>query len=348
MRGVLFRADASPEIGTGHVMRCLALAQVFLQAQKQVLFLAAAISPALVERLQQEGIRVLRISAHSGSPEDARLLTDNAKAADICHVVVDGYQFDETYQTALKSAGLKVLFIDDYGHAATYSADWVLNQNVYAHDQLYSQRKPHTKLLLGSRYALLRKEFWPWRGWPRLPTAPAQKVLVTLGGGDPDNVTLKVLLALQQVKSELDVIIIVGSSNPHLEILQQQNQSTSQFIRLRHNVTDMPALMAWADIAISAGGSTCWELAFMGLPTLMIVVADNQKRIVESLDTLGVGISLGWHDALTPAQIKQALESLLNTTQLRLRMMQSGRSLIDGIGSHRVANQLGLDVPPSR
>ena len=110
--------------------------------------------------------------------------------------MVDGYQFNADYQRALKAAGFRVLFLDDYGHATHYSADLVLNQNAYANEKMYAARESYTRLLLGTDYCLLRREFSSWRGWKREIAPIGTKILVTMGGSDPENFTTDVVEAL--------------------------------------------------------------------------------------------------------------------------------------------------------
>ncbi|NEO67394.1 MAG: UDP-2,4-diacetamido-2,4,6-trideoxy-beta-L-altropyranose hydrolase, partial [Moorea sp. SIO4G2] len=253
----------------------------------------------------------------------------------------DGYHFGSDYQRVIKDAGLRLLFIDDYGHAAHYWADLVLNQNVYAHEGLYAKRESYTQLLLGTQYTLLRKEFWPWQGWQRQIPTVARKVLVTLGGADPDNVTLKVIQALQQVKIErLEAVVVVGGSNPHYEQLQAAVHDSGAAITLKYNVTNMPELMAWADVGISGGGSTTWEMAFMGTPNLVITLTDSQKMSVKNLHSIQVCIDLGWHEDVSRVQIAESLKQLLLTSNLRIILIEKGHSLIDGQGSSRVVYRI--------
>ncbi|WP_424096609.1 UDP-2,4-diacetamido-2,4,6-trideoxy-beta-L-altropyranose hydrolase [Moorena producens] len=343
---LVIRADASPKIGTGHVMRCLALAQAWLQAGGQVILLMGTAAPELEARLQAEGIQVAHVSVSPGSGEDAEQTIAQAKALGATWVVVDGYHFGADYQRVIKKAGLRLLFIDDYGHAAHYWADLVLNQNVYAHEGLYPKRESYTQLLLGTQYTFLRKEFWRWQGWQRQIPTVARKVLVTLGGADPDNVTLKVIQALQQVKVEgLEAVVVVGGSNPHYEQLQAAVHDSGAAITLKYNVTNMPELMAWADIAIAAGGSTCWELAFMGLPSLVMILSENQQLIADKLGKLGISINLGWHYNFDFNNTAQALTALLHDSDARAGMSSLGRDLVDGSGSSRVVGYLRKETP---
>ncbi|WP_424096618.1 UDP-2,4-diacetamido-2,4,6-trideoxy-beta-L-altropyranose hydrolase [Moorena producens] len=338
---LVIRADASPKIGTGHVMRCLALAQAWLEAGGQVTLLMGTAAPTLEARLQAEGIQVAHVSVSPGSGEDAEQTIAQAKALGATWVVVDGYHFGADYQRVIKEAGLRLLFIDDYGHAAHYWADLVLNQNVYAHEGLYPKRESYTQLLLGTQYTLLRKEFWPWQGWQRQIPTVARKVLVTLGGADPDNVTLKVIQALQQVKVEgLEAVVVVGGSNPHYEQLQAAVHDSGAAITLKYNVKNMPELMAWADVGISGGGSTTWEMAFMGTPNLVITLTDSQKMSVKNLHSIQVCIDLGWHENVSRVQIAESLKQLILTRNLRIILIEKGHSLIDGKGSSIVVDKI--------
>ena len=146
---VVFRVDASTQIGTGHVMRCLALAQPRQDTQGQAIFIVANPIPALEERLKSEGMKVIHLAAEPGSLADAKETAALAHQFNASWVLLDGYQFGSEYQQTIKNSGLNLLFIDDYGHAEHYYADFVLNQNISADEQWYQHREPYTKLLLG-------------------------------------------------------------------------------------------------------------------------------------------------------------------------------------------------------
>jgi RimJ/RimL family protein N-acetyltransferase len=185
----------------------------------------------------------------------------------------------------------------------------------------------------------LRREFWNWRGWQRTIPPIARKVLVTLGGADPDNVTLKIAQALQQTGiDELEAVIVIGGSNPHADTLQSEIHTPN--IRLVKNATNMPELMAWADLAVSAGGSTCWELAFMGLPALIVILAENQKPVAQRLDAAGVAINMGEHLALAPTACANRLTELANAFEQRAAMSKHGQALVDGNGTTTVVQIL--------
>ena len=233
-------------------------------------------------------------------------------------MVLDGYQFQGAFQTRVRGQGVRVLAVDDYGHAGCYTADLVLNQNPHAREELYHDRANQTGLLLGTRFALLRREFWKWSGWKRDVPEVARKVLVTLGGTDPDKATFKVIDALQRLGLPgLDAVIVVGGGNPHLAELEKAAAMAHGLIRLRANVADMPELMAWADVAVAAGGTTTWERALMGLPSLVVILADNQKEVAEALDEEGIGWNLGLHGALGVSVLADALRRLMTDRAAR-------------------------------
>ncbi len=339
---ILIRADASPEIGTGHIMRCLALAQNLQHQHIKPVFVCVNLPPQLATRLTSENIDFILINEDVASSNDAQTTIKLSRKYQCNCIIVDGYQFDYEYQKRLKQVGLKVLFFDDYGHCKHYCADLILNQNLGANESLYLNRESYTQLLLGTNYTLLRKEFWQWRKWQRYINPLAKKILVTLGGADPDNITFKVLQALSLFKQELEIIVIVGASNPNYEQLSSFCKSLNLNITLKKNVTSMPELMAWADIAVAAGGSTNWELAFMGLPSIILTIADNQQEIAHKLGEMGLTISLGWHENVTVEMIKDAIAKFRESPEQRYQMSKQGRKLIDGYGSSRVLEKMGL------
>jgi UDP-2,4-diacetamido-2,4,6-trideoxy-beta-L-altropyranose hydrolase len=342
---LLIRTDANARMGIGHLMRCLALAQAWRGTGGGVACLTATDSSMLQDRLQSEGVAVNRLSANPGSFNDALQTATVARQVNASWIVLDGYQFDGSYQHALKDNGLKLLFVDDYGHADYYYADLVLNQNSYAHEGLYMNREPYTRLLLGTKYALLRREFLKWRGWNRKISKQARKILVTLGGGDPENVTAKVVEAVGHIKlAGLEVIVVTGSNNPNFAVLQNLIRNDTSDMRLRQNVADMSELLAWSDVAVSAGGSTCWELAYMGLPAVVMVLAENQKDIAADLDRAGVVISLKQHTEATVEYLAGTILRLIEDHKLRQKMSRRGRELVDGQGSARVLQKLLADT----
>jgi len=338
---LLIRADASTAIGTGHVMRCLALAQAWQDTGGRVVFAMAETTGAITARLLGESCEVTSLRVVAGSGDDARQTASFAAQHNWPWVVVDGYRFDAEYQRRLKAAGLRILFLDDYGHAEHYAADVVLNHNLCAEDALYAHREPYTRLLLGARYCLLRREFSSWRNWKREIPEAASKLLVTIGGSDPDNVTSLVVQALEQVHvANLDAVIVIGGSNPHKESVEEAAGRSRNQVRVVTDAANMAELMAWADIAISGAGSTVWEICALGLPAILICVAENQRASAEFLATK---ISLRLFDAgsgMKTTDIAAAIEDLASQASLRERICRDARQLVDCNGAERVVAEI--------
>lgn len=336
-KSLLIRADASARIGTGHLMRCLALAQEWQAQGGTVTFITRCESESLRQRLANEDFRIVDLQQAYPEPADWEITSQTLALQPNAWVVLDGYHFDPVYQRRIKEANHQLLVIDDMAHLDHYHADIVLNQNIYTHESRYPNREPYTQLLLGTSYVLLRREFWPRRDWQRRVAPVGHRVLVTLGGSDPENVTLKALQALQQLElPELTAKVVVGPANKHLPTLRQEVERSNHPIELLNAGTDMPELMAWADLAISAGGSTCWELAFMGTPMVIIILAENQKNITAGLAEAGAACNMGWYAALSSAALAETVTELLRNPTVRRQMSTRGRSFVDGRGVERV------------
>jgi UDP-2,4-diacetamido-2,4,6-trideoxy-beta-L-altropyranose hydrolase len=336
---LLIRADASVAIGTGHVMRCLALAQAWQDSGGRAVFAMAAAGPSIEERLRAESCEVFCISAQPGTAEDVRETIQCAQEQKADWVVVDGYQFGAEYQRSLKTAGFKVLFADDDGHAQHYFVDLVLNQNVGADEALYQNHERHTRLLLGTRYCMLRREFGAWREWRREIPTLGRHVLVTMGGSDPQNLSQLVIEALRGL-DDIEVIVIVGGSNPRFGDLRRTTSQFGGWLRLRNDVPNMAELMAWADVLVAAAGSTCWEACLLQLPMVLVDVADNQKLIAQGLDSRGAAIHLGTAGDVTEKEVANRVKSLLASTTERTALSEACGKLVDGWGAARVFCEL--------
>lgn len=330
-------------------MRCLALAQGWQDTGGRAVFAVAQDVPALRARLRAEGAEVAPIAAPPGGSQDAAETARLAQEAGAGWVVADGYHFGQGFQRAIKGANLRLLAIDDNAEAEHYYADIVLNQNLHAQEGLYACRESYTQLLLGPSYALLRREFRKGNGWSRNVPPVARRILVTMGGSDPKNVTLTVLRAVQGLRVDgLEAVVVVGGANPHDEALREAVRASSVPVRVERDAADMAALMAWADVAVAGAGSTCWELAFMGPPSILLVVADNQARNAAALEEVGAFVVLR-----APQQeagsIAEALEGLLASPGRRQEMAARAGRLVDGLGRQRVVSALsGEGTPASR
>jgi UDP-2,4-diacetamido-2,4,6-trideoxy-beta-L-altropyranose hydrolase len=311
------------------------LAQACQKAGGKAVFACSQLTEAIERRLREEHNEIARVKATPGSIEDAIEVLELASRCGADWTVVDGYQFNEDYHRELREKGLKILRIDDIG-GGHYCADLLLNPNLHATEELYRSREPHTRTLLGPNFALLRREFQAWRDWRREIVPTPSKLLVTMGGSDPGNLTARILDALASLGvGDLEVTVIVGGSSPHFTSVEERTAILGS-VRVLQNPTNIPALMAWADVAISAAGSTAWELCYMGLPAVLIDVAENQRPVARELSRRGVAMHAGSSDEVTPSRIATAVNRLLESRELRSHMSKCGRELVDGRGAERV------------
>lgn len=326
MTPLYIRADSDEKTGTGHVMRCLALGQAWRDAGGAVVFGTQCRNSAILRRLCREGFEVREPEERELPPEPDAWF------------VLDGYQFEAEYQRRLRDAGWRILTIDDQTHLDHYWSDALLNQNIGAERLPYRCEVP-TRLLLGPSYALLRREFRAWRGWHREIPALARRLLVTFGGSDPQRLALRAVEALCSVAIDgLETVIVAGAECQVFPELQRVSQEAG--IGLLTNITDMPSQIARADIVLSAAGSTCWELAFLGAPAVLIVTADNQREIGAGLAERGCALNLGWHVDVTAAEIASAIRDLAFNRSGRAALSAASSALIDGRGAERVVAAL--------
>jgi len=322
-------------------MRCLALAQAWQDTGGEAVFVIVEPSQSIRDRLYSEKMEVVSIEVQPGGCDDAIYMTGLANQRTATWVAVDGYHFGADYQQVLKAAGLHILFLDDNVHASHYFGDVIVNQNVHADESLYPNREPYTQLLLGPHYCMLRREFNPWREWIREIPAVARRVLIVMGGSDPDNFTESVMRVLLSAQVEgLETTVAVGGSNPHGMSLQKVASGVDNSIHFRRDVSDMAELMAEADAAVSAAGTTCWELCFLGLPTILIDVAENQRALAQELHKQGCAIHLGSLRDVSAEKVAARLEQLLNSSETRRSLSQHARQLVDGEGAKRVVSFL--------
>jgi UDP-2,4-diacetamido-2,4,6-trideoxy-beta-L-altropyranose hydrolase len=284
-------------------------------------------------------MKVVHIGAEAGSAADASETADHSRKMEGVWVVLDGYHFDSAYQKKIKDSGLRLLVIDDVGAAHHYWADIVLNQNLHADEYVYRETEPYTQLLLGSKYVLLRREYLDWREWQREIRDPCGNILVTMGGSDPGNISLRIIRALEYGNvGRLEVLVVVGGNNPHYGTLRRVSTSDRIHMRLVRNTVNMPDLMAWADVAVSSGGTTVWELAFMALPSVVGITAPVEEVLVGGLEERGLFTCLGWLEDETERRIAGVVMDLLDDRDARAAMSRLGRVVVDGRGCDRVVN----------
>jgi UDP-2,4-diacetamido-2,4,6-trideoxy-beta-L-altropyranose hydrolase len=267
-----------------------------------------------------------------------RTIVNTCGGETLSWVVIDGYHFDGAYHKAVREAGCRVLVIDDMAQVSRYSADIVLNQNIHAAQMQYCADDA-TEFLLGPRYALLRPAFMKWRNRRRTFSETAKNLLITMGGSDPHNVTVQILGALTEFQG-IETVVVLGGANPHYDDVLSASRRHTSAIQLVVDANNMEELMAWADIAIASAGSTSWELAFMGVPSLLAVLAENQRPIAEELADEGFAVNLGWYESLSESDLRGHLVRLMRDRHFRETASARGRHLVDGSGADRVVTSM--------
>ncbi|MBI2339373.1 MAG: UDP-2,4-diacetamido-2,4,6-trideoxy-beta-L-altropyranose hydrolase [Deltaproteobacteria bacterium] len=332
---VLMRVDAGPIAGYGHFMRSLALAQALRRKGHDVLFVSQALSDSLVAGLKRQKLTVRRLESGLPLREDA-LATSRMAVAESCRwIVMDGYSFDTEYQRLLKKGGSLLFCIDELADRRQL-ADIVLNQTHDAENLFTYNTEQGAVLLLGSRYALLREEFLR-RGRAVHPPKPRNRnILITMGAGDRHNQAARVIEAIATVnQGRWRVKIVAGDVNPNERLLRRLIAGLNGSNELVGSNGNMPTLMTWADLAVSAGGSTCWEICFLGLPAILISTAANQRFIASSLHASGCALHLGRHEEVVIPQIAEAVSRLMEDPARRTTMSRRGREIVDGAGADR-------------
>jgi len=325
---ILIRADAGLALGTGHVMRCLALAQAWRAQGGEAVFVMAESTLQVESRLQQENFPAVRISENPGSLADSNFVAELAKAEGFNWVVLDGPQFPPDYQMSIKSAGPRLLAVDDGGERGHYAADLILNQNLNASESSYRDRESYTRLLLGTSYLLLREEFVKRTCRRRVPPY-GRRVLVTLGGTDPGSVTRRIIQT--GILHKYQATYVLGS--PEHESL---NDIEKEPICVVQNPPDMSQWMSNSDIALLCAGGTLWEALFMGCAVLSWTRNPVQEEIMSELHRRNAARCLGSINQFDSTRLANQISKLAMSADARRRMSAAGRRVLDGHGADRV------------
>lgn len=336
----MIRADAGVAMGTGHVMRCLALAAAWPGA---VHFVSSGpLPPGIDARIHELGFETHAISAGTAPANDAERTADMARRTSAAWIVLDGYQFDGAYEERLVNHGCTVLALDDFGHTR-HAARLVLNQGLDATAAPYVPLAPSQELLLGPEFALLRPEFTPFRGAPPKPVAPLENALVTLGGSDPGRVTPRVIRALSG--SGLKVRVLLGGADPARD--EMERLARAEGYEVVRDARDVSTHMAWADFAVASAGVTLLELLFMGTPSLLVIVAENQRPGALTAEARDLARVLGWHADVTEERIREGVRALVRDPGGARARAEQGRVVVDGHGAERVCRKMMAVAGPA-
>ena len=334
MADLVIRADASPSLGGGHVMRCLALAERWTHGT--VHFVGCYADPTLAERLASSGSVHLLHHVHPDPRDLAALQVILAQRPDAC-VALDGYHFTLDYHRAVRRLGRKLLVIDDTAHLPAYDADVILNPNPAASPAQY-RAQGQTTFLLGPEFALLRREFTDSVLEPRPILRQAERLLLTFGAADPAGLTESVLAAWNdQARIWTDVRVVVGPLNARGDSIRRLLPRRARVVE---TTADLPALMRWADVAISAAGGTCWELAICGLPSVLVAGAANQFGMAEALAEAGAFVYAGRWPDVDGSDLLRMADLLGRDHDRRVELRRRAAALVDGKGAARVVRYI--------
>lgn len=356
---VYIRADASLEIGSGHVMRCLALASALRGEGADVGFICRELAGNLCARIEAMGFEVLRLPAAApaeetaDAPPYARWLgaeweTDAAQTARMLGagpmadwLVVDHYALDKRWESVMRASAARIMALDDLADRP-HDCDLLLDQNfARSPDARYAGLTPlRCRQLLGPTYALLRPEFAAARRRIEKRTGEMARILVFFGASDLDNVTLKTLRGLGLLdRNEIEVDVVLGVNNPHRAEVRSFAAAMPQ-VFCHDYVNDMAELMAAADLYIGAAGTTTWERCCLGLPSLVITVAPNQALAIRELEQAGATRVLGEGARLSAEDILHSVREVLASPAVLAGFSRVSMALVDGLGARRVAEAM--------
>lgn len=364
----LIRADASFDIGSGHIMRCLTLANALKKEAHQVHFICRNLPGNLIDTIQKAGFDCTVLATNTIDK-----LQNNTEKFQLAHadwlpvsqqqditdckaiirqlkpdwIIVDHYALSKPWQKQAKLYfSCKIMVIDDLADRL-HDADLLLDQNLGRSEVDYQKLLPsHCQMLLGPRYALLRPEFRQWRTYSlhrrSSHTYQHNNILVNFGGVDKSNHTLTILKILTEVYSDLippfSVTVVMGTTAPHIERIKNYAEQAPYPCRILVNIQNIAEVMSHADLAIGAAGSTSWERCCLGLPTLVLVLAENQNEIALQLQNKGVAIYL-YGDKINGSYFKK----LINANQHNIVWQSMGKKasrLVDGLGAYRVVHTI--------
>ncbi len=358
---IVFRTDASVQIGTGHVMRCLTLADALRSNGADCTFICRGHTGHLFELIRERGHQVKMLAASNSLHSDANhaplshaawLGTDWATDATesqhaigsriVDWLVVDHYALDHRWEKTMRPFSQKIMVIDDLADRI-HDCDLLLDQNLGRSVEDYRSLVPdHASKFIGPRYALLRPEFAAMRtkSMARRQHPKLQHLLITLGGVDKDNLTGEVLqtLLLCNLPSDLRITVVMGPHAPWLQNVQAIAAAMPRPTQVMVNVRDMASLMTDSDLVIGAAGGTAWECCSLGLPSFVITAAENQRGTAHALKKIGAALLIErTRDIVT--YIENPL--IADTPAPTLHQLSTAAAAVtDGEGSVLVAQEL--------
>ena len=342
-KNVVIRVDSGKEIGWGHMMRCVSLAEAFRSKNVKVSFISRKLSRSLCKFIEEKGYDVHYLPNRDlewkNDAEKTIKIVDNLNSVD--WLVVDNYGLDKKWEITLRPHVKRIMVIDDMPKRE-HDCDLILDQNLYENmKKCYEGLIPQNcKKLIGPKFALLRKEFQQIRKNLRKRNGEIKRILVSFGSSDPTNETMKVFDAINQLDNkQIKVDFVFGISGKTYKNMKKLCSKTSN-ITCHYQSMNIAQLMKKSDLSIGAGGSTTWERCCLGLPSIVSISAENQKKLTEAVAKNGCSINLGWVEELSFKDYVKAIKSLDNLSLTR--MSQKCMQLVDGKGTHRVVEEMSL------
>lgn len=334
----LFRADASPAMGGGHIMRCLVLADTLEARGWRCEFVTSTQSLDTVPHLARSGHKVAVLEPDCLS-DPAAVTAGRKEGANL--LVIDHYGLDAAFEAPLRSAVGMLLVIDDLANRH-HDCDILVDQTFGRHADVYDGLVPMgCDLLTGSQHALLRAEFASQRAAAlarRAGPAPVRRILVSLGITDPDNDTCIALDAIESAELNAAVDVVMGPGAPHLAAVQTRARAMAAEVTVHCDPKDIACLAVRADVAIGAGGSASWERCCLGLPTIVFSFGSVQAQVVDVLDRAGAITLVRPGPAPAAERLAAVLRTLAADAPGRLAMSQAAAAVCDGLGAGRVAD----------
>lgn len=344
MRSVVFRADASIDLGTGHVERCLTLADALVKRGATVCrFVCRDLSGNLIHKIILRGYKVFVIQGkYKNSLTDAHETIEALVGHRVDWLIVDHYSLNIEWEKQIKAILCKVMVIDDLADRS-HDCDLLLDQNLGRKKSDYDFLTPDYCLgLFGPEYALLRPAFSAVRSYSlqRRRHPMLKQLLITMGGVDRDNTTVTILnaLAITDLSNDCKITVVLGENAPWINDVQNLARTLRWRTEVLVNVANMSQLMADADLAIGAAGGTSWERCCVGLPTIVVVLASNQKSNAKHLIVAGAAKALDLDENL-PIKLGDLLNFFRQSKNLS-SISERASKLVDGRGAERVSEVL--------
>jgi len=343
----VFRTDASTKMGSGHVMRCLTLAEELKKYGSDITFISRAHEGNLNGLISDKGMKVAELSAPDScsapvgngcsddyaewlgvtQEQDARESINALGKTIPDWLIVDHYDLDESWEKTIRPHVKKIMVIDDLANRP-HECDLLLDQNYYQEKNRYQRLVPKTcPQLLGPKYILFRKEFSIARKSLLPRNGKVRRILIFFGSSDPTNETTKALETLQQLDLQgIKIDVIIGNNNqciPEIERLTLLTPNAKLYIQ----TNNMAELIAAADLAIGSGGSSIWERHLLGLPTITIITADHQIEVMESVEYFKTIWNLGWYEDVSKSILADAITHALEDPKTLITMSEKALSI---------------------